>query len=146
MFHKDDIESFGGNLYSQKDGATFHTCGSSFTIIEKLFNKKYLKWPSNSPDPSPIETIWSIVKLKLISKKNKNLEELRDNIVDIWSKISFELCYNVWKSFDDKNRLCLEIEGKRVNKEQIKTTSFNESKDYEWDTIKRAKKYKIVLW
>ena len=35
-----------------------------------------LAWPANSPDISPIENIWSIMKTKTAEKNPKNLKQL----------------------------------------------------------------------
>ena len=72
----------------------------SLEAIEILFGKGKIWWPANSPDLSPIETVWSILKQELSKKKNSNLEDLRNNILDIWSKFSNELCSKIINEFD----------------------------------------------
>ena len=74
--------------------------------IEILFGKDKIWWPANSPDLSPIETVWSILKQELSKKKNSNLEDLRNNIMDIWSKFPNELCSKIIREFAEKILLC----------------------------------------
>ena len=55
----------------------------SIEDIKVLFGKNKIWWLVNSPDLSPIETVWSVLKQELSKRKNSSLEELRDNILDI---------------------------------------------------------------
>ena len=104
---------------------------------------------------SPIETVWAIVKQELSKKKNNNLDDLRNNLIDIWSRFPNELCEKIVAEFDDKIRICQKEEGKIVNKvlmnkySNIKKKIFkvdNEGnkKEYDWETIKRDKNIRIV--
>ena len=62
----------------------------SIEDIEVLFGKNKIWWLVNSPDLSPIETVWSVLKQELSKRKNSSLEELRDNILDIWLRLLFQ--------------------------------------------------------
>ena len=59
--------------------------------IEIIFGKNQIWWPANSPDLSPIEVVWSILKQELSKRKNNNLDELINNVLDIWAKFPQEL-------------------------------------------------------
>ena len=52
-------------LIFQQDNASCHKSIESLEIIEILFGKDKIWWPANSPDLSPIETVWSILKQEL---------------------------------------------------------------------------------
>ena len=84
--------------------------------IEVIFGKNKIWWPANSPDLSPIETVWSILKLELSKRKNSNLEELRNNILDIWTKFPKELCSKIIDEFDEKIKICQKEGGIILNK------------------------------
>ncbi len=51
-----------------------------------------LKWPPQSPDLNPIEHLWDVVEreILIIDVQPTNLQQLRDAIMTIWTKISEE--------------------------------------------------------
>ncbi len=48
-----------------------------------------LKWPPQSPDLNPIEHLWDVVEreIDIMDVQPTNLQQLRDAIMSIWSKI-----------------------------------------------------------
>ncbi len=53
-----------------------------------------LKWPPQSPDLNPIEHLWDVVEreIRILDVQPTNLQQLRDAIISIWTKI-FEECF-----------------------------------------------------
>ncbi len=51
-----------------------------------------LKWPPQSPDLNPIEHLWDVVEREIrnMDVQPTNLQQLRDAIISIWTKISEE--------------------------------------------------------
>ncbi len=51
-----------------------------------------LKWPPQSPDLNPIEHLWDVVEreIRIMDVQPTNLQQLRDAIMSIWTKISEE--------------------------------------------------------
>ena len=84
LFMKEDMDKIQKDnnlkepLIFQQDNATCHTSHESRSTIDILFNENIIDWPPNSPDLSPIENVWSILKEKLSKTKIKNLDDLRD--------------------------------------------------------------------
>ena len=143
------------DILFQQDNACCHKSRDSLDTIEILFGKNKIWWPPNSPDLSPIETVWAIVKQELSKKKNNNLEELRNNLIDIWSRFPNELCEKIVGEFDDKIRICQNEEGKIVNKaimskySNLKKKLIGEKNNYEnnmydWDSKKRDRNFRVV--
>ncbi len=82
--------------YIQQDNAPCHKaqiisdwfleCDNEFTL---------LKWSPQSPDLNPIEHLWDVVEREIciMDVQPTNLQQLRDAIMSIWTKISEE-CFN----------------------------------------------------
>ena len=154
LFLKQDMEelkkknNLSYNLVFQQDNASCHNSKNSLEAIEVLFGENKIWWPANSPDLSPIETVWAIIKQELSKRKCNSLNELRNNIIDIWSKFPNELCEKIVAEFDEKILICKKEEGIIINKKMLRKYRGSENKkikiDYDWDTIKRDKSFRIV--
>ena len=93
----------------------------TFEAIEVIFGDNKIWWPANSPDLSPIETVWAILKRELSKKKkHTSLDELREHTLDIWCKFPVELCKKIVGEFNNKIRICMNVEGKILNKHFLK--------------------------
>ena len=159
LFMKKDIDKFKednkleDDIIFQQDNAACHTSYESKAAIKILFDKNYIDWPPNSPDLSPIENVWAILKEKLAKRKIKNLDELRENILDIWIKFPTSLCEKLCKKFDEKIKLIQQYKGARINKEMLlKKEKNNKNEDEndvgdknDWLSIKRDNKFRIVF-
>ena len=60
------------DLIFQQDNASCHKSKETLEIIEVIFGDNKIWWPANSPDLSPIETVWAILKQNY-QKKNMHL-------------------------------------------------------------------------
>ena len=75
-------------------------CHVNKGALQKLGAIDYLRHRSpNSPDLSPIETIWSIVQSLPEGKVIKNLEDLKKNILFIWNRIPTQYCKIICEKF-----------------------------------------------
>ena len=149
LFIKEDMDkikkdyNLKNDLLFQQDNASCHKSRESMEAIEVIFGKNKIWWPANSPDLSPIETVWSILKLELSKRKNSNLEELRNNILDIWTKFPKELCSKIIAEFDEKIKICQKEGGIILNKSLIKKYMKNNkasSSKYNLESLKMEKK------
>ena len=94
-YYREDLDNFD-DKYFQQDGARAHSSKGSQLTINNLFGDHFIptwekgdqipqingqnipKWPPNSPDLSPIELIWSIIKGMLNIFPPTSLEELKE--------------------------------------------------------------------
>ena len=145
-YYREDLDNFN-NKYFQQDGARAHSSKGSQLEINNLFGNHFIptwengeqipqingqyipKWPPNSPDLSPIELIWSIIKGMLNIFPPTSLEELKGALQKIWNSISGELCEKIINHMEKRWELCIQHKGRRLDKELLrKITSENDAK------------------
>ncbi len=79
--------------YFQQDNAPCHKAQIiSDWFLEHDNELTLLKCPPQSPDLNPIEHIWDVVEreIRIMDGQPTNLQQLRDAIMSIWTKISEE--------------------------------------------------------
>jgi hypothetical protein len=103
----------------QQDNAKIHVARD---VIEWLmeYGITLIDWPPNSPDLSPIENIWNILKRK-IRRLYPHLKGLKDNRADraefkrcvdlAWQAIPQDQIRDLMKSIPDRLRACIRARG-----------------------------------
>ncbi len=69
----------------QHDNARPHTASITTSWLRRRI--RVLKWPACSPDLSPIENIWRIIKRKMRQRRPKTVEQLEACISQEWDNI-----------------------------------------------------------
>ena len=76
-------------------------------------------WPPNSPDLSPIEMMWSIIKYRINSYKEadrpKKIEDLKNAVKREWDSISIEVVNKLVASFKKRLELCIQVGGRSIS-------------------------------
>lgn len=99
-----------GHVIFQQDGASCHTAQST----KKWFQRQkltVLPWPANSPDLSPIESLWGIMKKRLRNERPTTIHELKSKISLIWNSITVEECQNLMNSMNKRVNACIKARG-----------------------------------
>ncbi len=87
--------------YLQQDNAACHKAQIiSDWFLEHDNEFTLLKWPPQSPDLNPIEHLWDVVEreIHIMDVQSTNLQQLRDAIMLIWTKISEECLQHLVES------------------------------------------------
>ena len=88
----------------------------------KINGQHIPRWPPNSPDLSPIELVWSIIKGMLNLFQPSTLEELKIAIQNIWDSIASNLkvCEKIINHMSKRWDLCIQHKGRRLDKELLR--------------------------
>lgn len=85
----------------QQDGAI---CYQTDNVLNYIFKKARVLngWPPNSPDLSPIENLWAIIKERSnrLTTKPKNKNELKNLIQKVYDEISLETINHLIDTFE----------------------------------------------
>lgn len=94
----------------QQDNAPCHKSRA----VTQWFNDngvRLLDWPPQSPDLSPIEHLWYILKVKTSKFKMTSKETLRKKIVEVWNSLTQEECFNLVASMPRRVRAVIKARG-----------------------------------
>ena len=100
------------NLIYQQDGAPAHHSRKSQQWLENNLPSFWEKriWPGNSPDLSPIEIVWAIVKNGLDSMTPPSyLKILVNNVQLTWSRISPDILANMYYGMSSRVNKCIKF-------------------------------------
>ena len=80
---------------------------------QKLFSER-IKFGGQQTRPISHLQKWfgQFLNKNYLKEKNNNLDELRNNVLDIWAKFPQELCEKITNEFDEKIRICQKEEEK----------------------------------
>jgi transposase len=96
----------------QQDLAPCHTAKicKNYLASEKV---NVLEWPGNSPDLSPIENIWAILKKRVNKTACSTKIELINAILDCWARSDdlLEICRNLIASMPERVEACMKAKG-----------------------------------
>ena len=94
----------------QHDGAPAHKA----EIIEEWLSMKgiyVMPWAAQSPDLNPIEHIWALMKRRIGRKVFNNVEDLKKELLKIWSEITPKECKDLIMSMPRRVAAVLDANG-----------------------------------
>ncbi len=100
--------------YFQQDNAPCHKAQIiSDWSLEHDNEFTLLKWPPQSPDLNPVEHLWDAVEreIHIMDVQPTNLQQLRDAIMLIWTKISEECFQHLVESMPRRIKAVLKAKG-----------------------------------
>lgn len=70
----------------QQDGAPPHTAIRTQVALD-MEGINVLTWPPNSPDLSPIENVWAIIKERLSLRYFRSFEAYKKGLIEEWDNL-----------------------------------------------------------
>ncbi|KAL7720609.1 Tc1-like transposase DDE domain-containing protein [Entamoeba marina] len=98
----------------QQDGAPAHTCVLTMNFFKDNGIDVLPNWPANSPDLSPIENLWGIMKQEIRKKSIKNIDDLKKEIQRVWDSIKLKTINKLINSMEARLKMCVENKGNYV--------------------------------
>jgi hypothetical protein len=95
----------------QQDNAPAHRP----SLRQLLRSYLVVNWPARSPDLSPIEMMWAIVKRRLRGRRFRNADELFAAIKAEWEAIPQATIDNLCSSFKARCQVCKNLGGECLN-------------------------------
>ena len=92
----------GNDFIFQQDNDPKHTSRKA----QQFFIKNginLLKWPPQSPDLNPIEHLWDELNRRIPQQRRRSLQDFRNAIIEIWSKIRPEVTSKLVKSLPNRH-------------------------------------------
>ena len=91
----------------QQDGAPAHTSKFVTSWLEDCSIDYIKDWPGNSPDLSPIENLWAIIKAHLRDRDTSTIAKLEVAVRECWDALDPEILRNLADSVPKRLRKCL---------------------------------------
>jgi transposase len=107
-----EIEASMVPIIFQHDNAPAHKKASVTTFLSQQ-NYETLQWPPQSPDLSPIEWVWNIIKMKMkaMTPRPRTMATMRNAILDIWDNLEDSTREKTIDTFRARCRQCVARNG-----------------------------------
>jgi transposase len=105
----------------QQDGAPSHTSQVALDWLEESVDV-IVDWPANSPDLSPIELLWAILKKLVRRMKPQTIEEVKGALLAAWSMIPQATIDGLCRGFQARLDLCLANRGESISNQLWQVT------------------------
>jgi DDE superfamily endonuclease/Transposase len=99
----------------QQDNAAIHKTAAVLSFLAEN-NIETLEWPPQSPDLSPIENIWNVMKMKMkaLRPRPRTHANMRDACLQIWSELDDDIRRNLLNGFKGRLEKCLAANGQII--------------------------------
>ena len=113
----DASRGMGRVLMYQQDNARPHKTPE---VLDYLANWGYevIDWPPQSPDLSPIENFWNIIKMKMkaMDPRPRTTATMRNAMMNIWDELDADLLVQIVGTFRERLQLCIDANGGLIKK------------------------------
>ena len=107
-----EFEASEHELVFQQDNAPCHTARRVLEFMENR-GMRTLDWPAQSPDLSPIEVLWNVLKerLKVRNPRPRTRPSIIIAIKEIWLELEDHIREKLCMGFRDRMRECIKNKG-----------------------------------
>ena len=122
LLEQNGVDAFmracGQNAVFQQDGARCHTAVSTMRWLQSREVECLRAWPPNSPDLSPVEQVWGIMKRYIIQrfgmKSPLTIQQLNEAVFEAYNTIHWRTVGILTLSAKYRMQLCVERQGKFI--------------------------------
>jgi hypothetical protein len=127
----EDLDRMHGPLLwiFQQDGAACHTSAKSLEWLEEKCDL-VVDWPSKSPNLSPIQLLWAILKRIVNKFAPQTIEELKTALLESWELIGQRTIDKLCASFRNRLVCCQEEQGASISKHLFRLGEGDAMKDF----------------
>ena len=97
----------------QQDSSGVHRAEIITNFIDEKMPYK-IKWPSYSPDISPLENVWSWLKKEVAKDCPKTLRDLKDSIKRHWRRVTSDFLAPYIDSMPQRMKMLIENKGGKI--------------------------------
>jgi len=98
----------------QQDSVSAHRARETIKLLQRempAFTSSYL-WPPNSPDLNPVDyRIWGVMRNWVYQKKVKDVNELRERLVEVWAGLQQNVIDDVIDQWCRRLHACVRARG-----------------------------------
>ena len=105
---------YGEDWRLQQDNATPHVSKLTRGWLNENI-PAVLEWPANSPDLSPIENVWQILKYRVEKKEPQTIPDLKNFLAQTWNEIDTTIYSRLIESVPRRLKLCRDIRGNEID-------------------------------
>ena len=110
-----ELEAAQGPVIFQQDNAAIHKTDAVMAFLEENQIQTF-EWPPQSPDLSPIENIWNVLKMKMkaLRPRPRTYARMRDAIYEIWPGLQDDIRVNLIDGFRSRLKAVIKSKGEII--------------------------------
>ena len=110
-----------GNMWSQQDGATYHTTRANMALLQETFSgcvisrRGNINWPLRSCNLTPLDFLWDYAKDRVYADKPSTLEHLKTELRQVMTEIPPNMRHKSGRKLPTKINACNTSRGGLLN-------------------------------
>ena len=116
--HNDFVQTanvlYPDGFWFQQDNARAHTAEATRNWMREN-EIRVIEWPAYSPDLSPIENVWAVLKYRLCKRECKTFADLKSAIQKIWSQFDAGFSSSFLQTMEWRIERCIQLKGAYID-------------------------------
>jgi transposase len=107
-----ELEAAEVPMVFQQDNASIHKTAAVMSFMTENGILTF-EWPPQSPDLSPIENLWNVMKMKMkaLTPRPRSHASMRDACLEIWRVLADDIRVSLVSGFRKRLEKCLKFKG-----------------------------------